>query len=325
MSAFEVARRLDAGRAVSGEALAASLGISRAAVWKRIEALRGAGLEVVADGGRGYRLARPVEWLDAERILAAMPPRSRAALARLDVPGEVDSTMAEIARAAAQGAPSGSACFAEHQRAGRGRRGRAWASPLGANLYLSLLWRFGGGLGALAGLNLAIGVAVRDALGRIGVTRAALKWPNDVVVDGRKIAGVLVEAGGQWNGPCHAVIGVGMNWRMPDAAGAAIDQPWTDIVREAGEGVSRNAGAAALLDALVATLAAFEAEGAGAIVERWHAHDALRGRAIVVRDADGDWSGTARAVDAGGRLWVDRDDGEAIAVAAGEVSVRARA
>lgn len=325
MSAFEVARRLDARSVMSGEALAASLGISRAAVWKRIEALRRAGLEVVADGGRGYRLARPVEWLDADRILAALSARSRAALARLDVLGEVDSTMAEVARAAAQGAPSGSACFAEHQRAGRGRRGRAWASPLGANLYLSLLWRFDAGLGALAGLNVAIGVAVRDALAKVGLARAALKWPNDVVVDGSKIAGVLVEAGGQWHGPCHAVIGVGVNWRMPETAGAAIDQPWTDVVREAGEGASRNAGAAALLDALLTTLATFEAGGAGILVERWHAHDALRGRAIVVRGADGDWSGTARAIDAGGRLWVDRDDGEAIAVAVGEVSVRVRA
>jgi BirA family biotin operon repressor/biotin-[acetyl-CoA-carboxylase] ligase len=324
MSALEVARRLDAGRAVSGEALAASLGISRAAVWKRIEALRGAGLEILADGGRGYRLARPVEWLDADRIRAAMAASSRARLARLDIAGEVDSTMAEIARLAADGAPSGSACLAEHQRAGRGRRGRAWASPLGANLYLSLLWRFGGGLGALAGLNLAIGVAVRDALDAVGVRRAALKWPNDVVVDGRKIAGVLVEAGGQWHGPCHAVIGVGVNWRMPERAGAGIDQPWTDVAREVGEGASRNAGAAALLDALLDTLSEFETAGSATIIERWHAHDALRGRAILVRDADGEWGGVARAVDATGRLLVDRDGGGRVAIAAGEVSVRAR-
>jgi len=324
MSALEVARRLDAGRAVSGEALAASLGISRAAVWKRIEALRAAGLEILADGGRGYRLARPVEWLDGDRIRAAMSASSRARLARLDIAGEIDSTMLEIARLAADGAPSGSACFAEHQRAGRGRRGRAWASPLGANLYLSLLWRFGGGLGALAGLNLAIGVAVREALDAVGVRRAALKWPNDVVVDGHKIAGVLVEAGGQWYGPCHAVIGVGVNWRMPERAGAGIDQPWTDVAREAGEGVSRNAGAAALLDALFDRLAEFEHSGLAAIVERWHAHDALRGRAIVVRDAEGDWGGVARAVDASGRLLVDRDGGGRVAIAAGEVSVRAR-
>lgn len=324
MSALEVARRLDAGRAVSGEALAASLGISRAAVWKRIEALRGAGLEILAEGGRGYRLARPVEWLDADRIRAAMAAASRARLARLDIAGEVDSTMAEIARLAAEGAPSGSACFAEHQRAGRGRRGRAWASPLGANLYLSLLWRFGGGLGALAGLNLAIGVAVRDALDAVGVRRAALKWPNDVVVDGRKIAGVLVEAGGQWHGPCHAVIGVGVNWCMPERAGAGIDQPWTDVAREAGAGASRNACAAALLVALLDTLAEFEHAGPATIVERWHAHDALRGRAIVVRDAEGDWVGVARAVDASGRLLVDRDGDGRVAIAAGEVSVRAR-
>lgn len=322
MSAIEVARRLDVRTAVSGETLAAELGISRAAVWKRIEALRAAGLGVVAEGGRGYRLEEAVEWLDAGRIhddLAARPARHPL---HVRIHDEVDSTMIEVGRAASEGAPTGTACLAEHQRAGRGRRGRAWLSPLGANLYLSLLWRFGGGLGALAGLNLAIGVALREALAEVGVRRAALKWPNDVVVGGRKLAGVLVEAGGQWHGPCHAVIGVGVNWFMPDAIGAGIDQPWTDVRREAGAAVSRNTGAAAVLDALRTTLEAFGQSGTAPIVERWHAHDALRGRAVLVHEPHATWRGIAHAVDASGCLLVDREGAGRVAVAAGEVSVR---
>jgi BirA family biotin operon repressor/biotin-[acetyl-CoA-carboxylase] ligase len=324
MSALALARRLDAVRPVSGQALAESLGISRAAVWKRIESLRAAGLEIAAEGGRGYRLAHPVEWLRADRVLAELSPPARARLAALDIHDEVDSTMAVLARGLAAGAPSGSACLAEHQRAGRGRRGRAWASPLGANLYLSLLWRFDAGLGALAGLNLAIGVAVRDALARCGVAAARLKWPNDVIVDGRKLAGVLVEAGGQWHGPCHAVVGVGVNWRMPGVAGRAIDQPWTDVDRAGGGAIDRNLGAARVIDALLEALAAFERDGAGAFVARWHAHDALAGQAITVHEDGRRWTARALRVDAAGRLLVERDDGTTVALAAGEVSVRRR-
>lgn len=325
MSALELARRLDAAKAVSGEVLAADLGISRAAVWKRVEALRALGLDVVAEGGRGYRLAEPVEWLDADLIRQHLALQAPGVAIPFAVAGEVESTMIEIARAAAIGAPSGSVCLAEHQRAGRGRRGRAWVSPLGANLYLSMLWRFAEGLGALAGLNLAVGVAVREALATLGLARAGLKWPNDVVVDGRKIAGVLVEAGGQWNGPCHAFIGVGVNWSMPQVAATAIDQPWTDVRQAAGVPVSRNLGAATLLARLRAALGKFEQVGAEAALEQWHEHDILRGREVVVRDAGAAWTGIAQSVDAGGRLWVLREGEGLVSVAAADVSVRVAA
>jgi BirA family biotin operon repressor/biotin-[acetyl-CoA-carboxylase] ligase len=325
MSALELARRLDAAKAVSGEVLASDLGISRAAVWKRVEALRALGLDVVAEGGRGYRLAETVEWLDPELIRRHLALQAPGVAIPVAVAGEVESTMIEIARAAANGAPSGSVCLAEHQRAGRGRRGRAWVSPLGANLYLSMLWRFAEGLGALAGLNLAVGVAVREALATLGLARAGLKWPNDVVVDGRKIAGVLVEAGGQWNGPCHALIGVGVNWSMPQVAAAAIDQPWIDVRQVAGAPVSRNLGAAALVARLRAALVGFEQVGAEAALEQWHEHDVLRGREVVVRDAGAAWNGIAQSVDAGGRLWVLREGAGLAPVAAADVSVRVAA
>lgn len=325
MSALDLARRLDAAKVVSGEVLATDLGISRAAVWKRVEALRALGLDVVAEGGRGYRLAEAVEWLDVDRIRGYLAGQAPGMATPLIVAGEVESTMVEIARAAAMGAPSGSACLAEHQRAGRGRRGRVWVSPLGANLYLSMLWRFTGGLGALAGLNLAVGVAVREALAILGVARAGLKWPNDVVVDGRKIAGVLVEAGGQWHGPCHALVGVGVNWSMPQIAAAAIEQPWTDVRQAAGIPVSRNLGAATLLTRLQAALAGFEQVGSSVALEQWHDHDVLRGREVVVHDADCTWTGVAQSVDAGGRLWVLRDCAGLVSVAAADVSVRAAA
>lgn len=325
MTALDLARRLDTAKAVSGETLATDLGISRAAVWKRVEALRALGLDVVAEGGRGYRLAAAVEWLDIDQIRRHLAVQAPGLATPLLVAGEVESTMVEIARVAASGAPSGSACLAEHQRAGRGRRGRVWVSPLGANLYLSMLWCFAGGLGALAGLNLAVGVAVREALATLGVARAGLKWPNDVVVDGRKIAGVLVEAGGQWNGPGHALIGVGVNWSMPKIAAAAIDQPWTDVQQEAGVPVSRNLGAATLLTRLRAALADFEQAGAEAALAQWHEHDVLRGREVVVREAEVAWTGIAQSVDASGRLRVLREGAGLVSVAAADVSVRAAA
>lgn len=315
-----LARFLHVERAASGEQLALRLGVSRAAVWKRIEALRAAGLPVVAERGRGYRLSRAFDWLDADAIGAALAPNTRRRLAAIEVLPMVDSTMATIAAAAARGADSGHAVFAEYQRAGRGRQGRQWLSPLASQISFSVLWRFDCGLGALTGLGIAIGVAVADALAALGVEGVALKWPNDVQVDGRKLAGILIEAGGEWSGPCHALIGVGVNWNL-GANGSAIDQAWTDVASAGGSSHSRNQAAAALLGALSRALGEFDSHGVGGFVARWQARDALFGQAVAVREGERTWHGVAHGIAVDGRLKVSVDGVER-RIAAAEVSVR---
>ena len=218
----------------SGDALAREAGQTRAAVWKRIRGLRQAGLPIEARPGVGYALAGPVDLLDAGRIRQALPAAVSAGIDTLEVAWSLDSTNSELLRRGPQG-QGVQVLLAERQSGGRGRRGRAWASPLAANLYLSVARGFEGGLARLGGLSLVAGVAVAEALRVLGAVEAGLKWPNDVVVvegDGlRKLGGILVEGGGEHAGPARAVIGIGLNVRMPEAAAVGIDQPWTDCAR----------------------------------------------------------------------------------------------
>ena len=306
---------------VSGHALADEAGLTRAAMWKRIEALREGGLRIEAQPGRGYALADPVELLEAARIRAQLQAATAAALSSLDVSWSLDSTNSELLRrkVAEHGVD---ALLAEQQTGGRGRRGRQWASPIASNLYLSLSRQFSGGLVRLGGLSLVVGVAVAEALRQAGYTEVGVKWPNDLLVRGRKLGGILVEGGGEHGGPVRAVIGIGVNVRMPATVAATIDQAWTDLAG-LGEGMpSRNALAAQLLDALLPALEQFDREGLAPFLARYATLDVLAGRAVTVHGPQGDEHGVAEGIGEDGALRVRV--GQAVRlVHAGEVSVRA--
>lgn len=304
----------------SGEALAARLGISRSAVHKRVEALREAGIGIDAQAGRGYALRHPCELLDAKRIRDALSS-SRALLATLDVDWIVDSSNSVLLRREGSG-EGADVLLVEGQSGGRGRRGREWRSPLAANLYLSLARRYAGGLARLGGLSLAAGVAVAEALRSLGV-EARLKWPNDLVVDGRKLGGLLVEGGGEHAGPVRAVVGLGLNVRMPEAAARGIDQPWIDLAEAAPRAMPRNALAAAVLDRLLPALEAFDRDGLSPFLQRFAVLDALRDRDVRVHGAADAWDGIASGLADDGGLRVRLADGAFRTVHAGEVSVRA--
>ncbi|MGV8943368.1 HTH domain-containing protein, partial [Thermomonas sp.] len=173
-------QRLAAGP-VSGDLLAREAGLTRAAVWKRIETLRDAGIAIAAVPGRGYRLEQPLDLLDADVIRAALPNAITPQLASLEIDWSLDSTNSELLRRElpAQGC---AVLLAERQTGGRGRRGRSWASPLAAHVYLSVGRHFEGGLARLGGLSLVAGIAACEALRELGHAQVALKWPNDLVV-----------------------------------------------------------------------------------------------------------------------------------------------
>ena len=198
--------------------------------------------------------------------------------------------------------------------------------PLGGGLAVSLLKRFDRGMAALSGLSLMAGIAACEALADAGVASVGLKWPNDLVASDRKLGGILVELGGDALGPCHAVIGIGLNLRLGDAAIAAIDQPCTDLARLAGAAPSRNALAARLLARLVPALERFDRDGFAPFAPAFDALDVLRGREVrVTRAGDARGAdGIACGVDARGALRVRFDDGER-GIDSGELSVRARA
>ena len=267
---------LASGETVSGVELAARAGLTRAAIWKQIETLRALGLPV-ASGSAGYKVPWPLQLLEAGRIRAALSADHVAALGELEVHWQLDSTSSELQRRIAAAADLGMV-FAETQSAGRGRRGRTWLSPPGLNIYLSCLKRFDAGFAALSGLSLAIGVMVLRALEQLGIAGAGLKWPNDVLATEGKLAGVLVELSGEYQGPCAAVIGVGLNVRLTPQLREQAGQPVCDLATLAGgTPPDRNRVAAALVGALIDGLRAFERDGFEAFAADYARHDLLRG------------------------------------------------
>jgi BirA family biotin operon repressor/biotin-[acetyl-CoA-carboxylase] ligase len=299
------------GRLHSGEWLAKELRVSRAAVWKGVGRLRALGVPVLAVPRRGYRLPEAVEMLDRLRIEAELSPRRQAQMRRFELLFEVDSTNTRLL--ASPPPPPGSAdiCLSELQHAGRGRRGRRWIAPFGAAIALSAAWTFSDGARTLPALSLAVGVAVWRALIRAGARGVALKWPNDIWFQDRKIGGVLTELRAEASGPAHVVIGIGINVTLPPEARREIEACGASVAAVTDACVaapSRNALAGALLDELLSMLEQFEREGFAAFRDAWMALDALSGRPARIVLADTAIVGTARGVDPEGALLLDTGD-----------------
>jgi len=310
---------------VSGDLLARESGLTRAAVWKRIDALRDAGIAIAASPGRGYRLEQPLDLLDADAIRATMMQPARAQLASFEIAWSLDSTNSQLLRT--DTSPHGcNVLLAERQSGGRGRRGRHWVSPLAAHVYLSIARRFEGGLARLGGLSLVAGIAACEALREMGFTGVGLKWPNDLVVaEGkglRKLGGLLVEGGGETAGAARAVIGIGLNMRMPARDGAGIDQPWAELSGLSARPPSRNVVVTALLAHLLPALDAFDAQGLSPFLSRYAGFDALAGREVAIHDTTSAWHATALGIADDGALRVRDASGSERRVHAGDVSVR---
>jgi BirA family biotin operon repressor/biotin-[acetyl-CoA-carboxylase] ligase len=213
--------------------------------------------------------------------------------------------------------------MAETQSAGRGRRGRTWLSPPGMNLYLSVLKRFDTGFASLSGLSLAVGVMLIRALDDLGIRTAGLKWPNDVLAGNAKLAGILVELSGEYSGPCAAIIGVGLNIRLPDSLHERAGQPITDLASlSGGQPPGRNRVATTLVTALADGLRAFERHGFAAFAKEYAASDLLHGQPLRVIDPRGEYNATGEGVDDRGARRVRRGDGQVVAVDSAEISVR---
>ncbi len=318
---FQALRMLADGEFRSGEAMARSLGVSRASVWNALHALDASGIEVFKLRGRGYRLAEPLSLLELGAIETGLG--ADASRFTLEVVDSVESTNTLLMQRVAQGAPNGSTIAAEWQTQGRGRRGRPWHALPGATLTFSLLWRFEQGAGFLAGLSLAVGVAVLRALTICGVREAGLKWPNDVLWSGRKLAGILIEMQGDVLGPSAAVIGIGVNCRLPAALLERIDQPAVDIATAGGAASDRNRLLALLLIELERVLTSFAREGFAAIRDEWQRCHVYQGKPVKLALPDGSSvNGTAAGVADNGALLLATRGGQ-LRFHSGEVSLRA--
>ncbi|NBG90882.1 bifunctional biotin--[acetyl-CoA-carboxylase] ligase/biotin operon repressor BirA [Pseudomonas sp. 9.1(2019)] len=302
------------GRFHSGQALGAALGVSRSAVWKQLQHLESElNLSIHKVRGRGYQLAAPLELLEHEQMAAGPWPVS--------IHESLDSTNAESLRAIDRGQTAPFVILAERQLAGRGRRGRKWVSPFAENIYYSLVLRMDGGMRQLEGLSLVVGLAVLSALREKGIERAGLKWPNDVLVGNKKIAGILLELVGDPADVCHLVIGIGINANMRVAS--EVDQAWTSVFLESGKAINRNSLVSSLNQSLLTYLKRHESSGFAAIQAEWESNHLWQGREVSLIAGVHQVDGTVMGIDQQGALRL-RVEGEEKVFSGGELSLRLR-
>lgn len=317
---FPILRCLSDGRFHSGEALAQAFGLSRSSIFNLISQAEAMGLTIHAVRGRGYRLPEPVEWLNADAIVHELGDVASAYSLQLN--DSVESTNTALMAAALAGAVDGTVFCSEHQHAGKGRRGRPWHSVPGGSLTFSTLWRFDNGLQSLAGLSLAVGLAIARAVNRHSAHPVRLKWPNDVLVDYRKLAGILVEVQGDMNGAAFAVVGIGLNVRLNTAQRDAVDQAVVDLA-EMGVTVGRNLLLADCLRELHAVLTLFRQHGFAALRADWLALDAYAGKPVALSLPDARTvHGMASGVDETGAFLLRDAASSLVPYSGGEISLR---
>lgn len=308
---------------LSGEEMSRALGVTRAAVWKEIEALRGAGWPIESSTRRGYRLAGPPPALSGPYISAQLGPESLFA-GKVIVEPLVDSTNTRLKAMAAAGAPTGTALLAEEQSAGRGTHGRSFQSPRGDGLYLSVLLRPRlTKLQDLLTLTGWVGVAAREAVERASGAPVEIKWLNDLYFNGKKLCGILTEVSflGESGEPDYVVAGMGIN--MNQAAQTFQAQGLGDIATSLaleGYPVERNHLAVCLLRTLEEMSRAFPAKRAD-YLERYRAHCLSVGRRVSFEGPEGVRTGTAQGIDDSFALRVAGDDGGEYAVSSGTVTM----
>lgn len=315
---FPILQSLADGQFHSGEALAQQFKVSRATIWNAIHYAETLGITIFSVRGRGYKLPQALEFFDKNLVLSTIgEQREWFNLVILD---EVDSTNTYLMQQ--KNVPHATCVVAHMQTKGKGRRGRTWVSQLGASLTFSLLWRFQCGAAALSGLSLAVGVALIRALNSLGMHQAQLKWPNDVLVNNKKLAGILIELQGDLDGPSTAVIGVGINLNLPKEMVERIDQPTTDLHQTLGAPINQNTLLGALLKQLADVLNDFEQLGFVGLRDEWIRYHAYHQQAVRMLMPNGtEVLGVVKNVAEDGILFVETSLGLQ-RFSAGEISLR---
>ena len=315
---FPILHLLADGQFHSGEALAQRFKVTRATIWNAVKHAESLGVEVFSVRGRGYKLPQAIELLDKNLVLTAIgEQREWFNVQLLD---EVASTNTYLMQ---QKDAAHATCVVAHvQTKGKGRRGRTWVSQLGASLTFSLLWRFQCGAAALSGLSLAVGVALMRALNSLGVNDAQLKWPNDVLVHGKKLAGILIELQGDLEGPSAAVIGVGVNLNLPKNVLNSIDQPAIDLVNVSTKSINQSELLGVILKHLADVLSTFESHGFIGLRDEWLRYHAYQNKPVRMLLPNGtDVQGVVKSVADDGILLVETALGLQ-RFSAGEISLR---
>ncbi len=312
---------LNQGGFISGQVLGEQLGISRAAISKHIKSLQEMGLDIFKVTGKGYSLNSQVGLLNQAQIQQHYQALG-ATTAKVEVHPIIDSTNSELMRRiqAKTELESGTVIVAEMQQLGRGRRGRVWQSPFGANLYYSYFWRLDDGIQAAMGVSIVVGLAVYDAIKALYNIEVELKWPNDIYLNKQKLAGVLVELDAQPQGPCQLVIGIGINLQMPESFSQHIEQAWTDLSQHTQQ-LNKNQLVASLTYYLEQRLEQYSESGLQSMHQQWNALNAFAGECVELNTGHRSWRGICEGIDSQGGIRI-RQDGEVKSYYGGEISLR---
>ncbi|TWX74121.1 bifunctional biotin--[acetyl-CoA-carboxylase] ligase/biotin operon repressor BirA [Colwellia sp. C1TZA3] len=317
----QLIKKLVKGEFLSGQVIGEELGVSRAAISKHISALQEMGFDIFSVTGKGYRLAEPIELLNESLIVAELAEQNTSA--KVEVHNLIDSTNSYLMRRLPNQNVVGQACIAEYQSAGRGRRGRKWISPFGSHIYLSMYWYLEQGMSAAMGLSVVAALAVSDAIKALYQVDVELKWPNDIYFNGVKLAGILIDLEGQAMEPCHCVIGIGLNIKMPAKSAVLVDQPWIDLSSAIGVDIDRNILAANIIAALLRRLKVHSETGINTMVAQWHTQDFYFNKPVALITGEKVTRGICRGINGQGALMLEVN-GQVSPVYGGEVSLRAR-
>ena len=315
----QLIKQLALGEFVSGQLIGEQLGISRAAISKHVRGLNEMGLDIFRVTGKGYRLAKPLVLLDKAEIIRQISPDSVVPI--VDVHGIIDSTNSYLQRRIPHQVKQGQVCVAEYQDAGRGRRGRQWVSPFGSHIYMSMYWCLEQGISAAMGLSVVTALAVSDAIKKCYQVDVELKWPNDIYVGGKKLAGILIDLEGQALEASHSVIGIGVNINMPVQAAENIDQPWTDLQSNTAIKIDRNQLLASIISCLQVRLKQHKESGIVTMLDDWFKHDVYLNKPVKLITGEKETLGICRGINNQGALLLEVD-GQVKPIYGGEVSLR---
>lgn len=305
---------------VSGQELCRKMGVSRTAVWKNIRALQEDGYEIEAVTNRGYRLAGVPDTVAEEEVASRLQTERMGR--QIKYFSRIDSTNQYAKRIAEEGASDGTLIIADEQTAGKGRSGRTWVTPPSEAIAFTLLLRPKLSPDRISMVTLVMGLAVVNAVNALYDVDAGIKWPNDVVIGGRKLCGILTEMSAEVSQVNYIVIGVGINANLTSFP-EEIREIATSLKLELGHAVNRAELIACVMTEFERLYAGFEAQGdLGPVVQEYNELCLNTGNKVRVLDPNGEYTGISRGINSMGELLVKTEDGQTREVYAGEVSVR---
>ena len=313
---------LSDGEIHSGEKLALEQNISRAAVWKSIKQLQQFGVQIDAERGKGYRLISPLELLSVNKLSKLLPVDVKRICHELEVLFKTDSTNKTLLKRLDHKMIHGNVVFAEYQSQGRGRRGNEWLSPLGSGIMFSVGWHFDITPKTISLLSLFIGVAVARTLQSKNISNLGLKWPNDILLQNKKIGGILIDVRGEVGGPIDAIIGLGLNYQLTEEVQKKVSQPITDLKSNASGNISRNELAADLVKNIIKVLKKIETNESTDLLDEWRQLDCYVEKNATLILPNDEIHGVIKGIDDEGSLLMSVS-GKIKRFNAGEISLRA--